>query len=65
MWGKVTIVDSTSFDLDDGSGAVVRVIAAGYSGFGNGDYVSARGILDVSGSPKTLTCDPARIVKHN
>ena len=48
MWGKVTIIDADSFDLDDG----VRVVAPGYSGIGNGDYVSVRGILEWSSTPQ-------------
>jgi hypothetical protein len=64
-WGKVSVIDANSFTLDCGSGTVITVIAPGYSGIGEGDYASARGILNVSGSTKTLTCNPAHIRKYN
>jgi len=64
-WGRVTMVDSSSFDLDDGCGQPIRVVCPGCSGITTGDYVSACGILDASATPKTLTCDPAGIVRYD
>ena len=68
MWGKVTTIDANSFYLDDGSTASIRVIAPGYSGIGNGDYVSVRGILifpDPPTDPPTLQSEAVYVVKHN
>ena len=65
MWGKVTIIDANSFYLNDGSGTSIRVVAPGYSGIGNGDYVSVRGVLDVSSSPPTLTARAEHVVCYH
>ena len=52
IWGRVEIIDSESFWLDDGSGLKVKVVALGYSGIQNGDYALARGSVDLgSGKP--------------
>lgn len=53
VWGKVTVVDTDSFLVDDGSGMPVKVLYADH-GFGNSDYVSATGTLDVSGAAPIL-----------
>ena len=65
LWGRVTTIDSDSFWLDDGSQLPVKVIAAGYSGIADGDYVSACGTLDVSASPVVLISSAVDIEKHN
>lgn len=54
VWGQVQVVDDNSFWLDDGSGTRVKVLATGH-GLTTGANKSARGILDTSGSPYTLT----------
>lgn len=56
IWGRVTVADAGSFDLDDGSGPV-RVVAPGYS-LQTGDYASATGILEKTDGLWTLTCEP-------
>jgi hypothetical protein len=44
-WGRVTVIDSTSFYLDDGSGAVVKVLAYSSSQMPpNGSYAVVTGI---------------------
>ncbi|NLN76692.1 MAG: hypothetical protein GX139_10320 [Armatimonadetes bacterium] len=53
IWGKVTVADADSFTVDDGSGLPVKVIYSDH-GFGNGDFVSATGTLDVSGPAPVL-----------
>jgi len=63
LCGKATVVDSTSLDIDDGSGVVVRVIAPGYSGISSGDSITATGTLSPSSSPPTLTCDAGKVQK--
>ena len=54
VWGAVTVIDASSFIVDDGSGAPIKVIKAGH-GFSNGDYVSATGTLDTSGAQPVVT----------
>jgi alpha-tubulin suppressor-like RCC1 family protein len=62
VWGKVTIIDSNSFYLDDGSGVSVRVIAPGYSGLTEGGYAAATGVRTtsdtVSGRAERITVLP-------
>lgn len=53
VWGKVHEIDADSFWLDDGSNWWVQVFATNH-GLAEGDYASARGTLDVSGSPPVL-----------
>ena len=48
LWGKATMIDSSSFSIDDGSGVAITVIAPGYSGIAGGNLVRARGILNPS-----------------
>lgn len=47
VFGKVTVVNSGQFTVDDGSGKPVDVYAAGH-GLTNGRFVRARGVLDTS-----------------
>lgn len=54
VWGKVTAQNSTKFLLDDGSGILVKVICPNYD-VETGDFASARGILDPTTDPPTLT----------
>lgn len=63
-WGKVTTQGPNAFDLTDGSGAVVRINAPGYSGIADGDYASARGILTPGATP-TLTAQPVDVKRLN
>ena len=63
-WGKVTIIDSSSFWLDDGSPqGPIKVIAPGYADITDNDYVCARGILAPAADPITLTCPPDKVMK--
>ena len=64
LWGKVTI-DVDSFWLDDGSPKRVKVIAPGYGGIADGNVATARGILDTTGDPVTLTCPSGLVVKEH
>ena len=63
LWGRVTIIDSGSFWLNDGSGIQVKVIAPGYSGIADGDFASARGVLHPNANPPTLTCPADKVMK--
>lgn len=65
VYGKVTIVNGNSFDVDDGSGPAIRVNAAGYSGISIGDYASAVGTLDVRTEPITITSSAEEVKKVN
>ena len=52
FWGEVTVVDSDSFTIDDGSGVIINVDAASH-GLADGDYVAVSGTVDID--TKTLT----------
>jgi len=58
--GKVTVVDSAHFRVDDGSDRPIDVYAASH-GLSNGSYVRARGILSRYGSQMRLDAVPAWI----
>lgn len=64
VWGKVENPNTNYFDIDDGSGTKIRVYAPGYTGITTGNYISARGILNTSTSPITLTCNPEYLQKY-
>ena len=60
-WGRVTLLDSDSFTLDDGSGKPVTVYATNH-GLTTGRYVKARGILErLSSTEASLTSSPELI----
>jgi len=63
VWGKVTILDSTSFTLNDGSGMHVKVIAPGYGGIANDDYACASGELVGDGLNRALRALASDVVK--
>jgi alkaline phosphatase len=65
VWGRVELIDSSTFWLDDGSGARIKVSAPGFSGLVNGSYVSATGTVNTGANPRVLTSSPAGVVKHN
>ena len=68
VWGKVKNAGSDTFDIDDGSGDMIRVTATGYKsalGIKDGDYVTARGILNVSAIPKSLASGAQYVQKMN
>ena len=54
LWGKVSNVAAGTFDIDDGSGVIIHVVAPGHSQ-SNGDYVSVKGSIDVG--TQTLTSE--------
>ncbi len=56
LWGRVSARDADGFVIDDGSGAPIQVVAPGNT-VSDGDYVSVKGMLDVSVSPPTLTSE--------
>jgi hypothetical protein len=62
FWGKVSM-DTDGFWLDDGALTRIKVIAPEYSGIEDGDFASARGILDPDATPPTLTCTPFGVTK--
>ena len=47
VWGRVAWIDANSFYVDDGSGLAVKVIKTAH-GLVGGEYVAARGTLNVS-----------------
>ncbi len=60
FWGRVSnVAAGTSFDIDDGSGVVIHVVAAGHSQ-SNGDYVSVKGSIN----PATQTLTSQQITTH-
>lgn len=61
-WGRVVSSDASSFDIDDGSGARVRIIAPGHS-MHPGDYVEARGILNSALVPPEITASLEHIIR--
>ena len=60
-YGRVKIIDSDFFELNDGSG-IIRVYCRGYSGISNNDYATATGIL-TPGSDPVLSVQPERVVR--
>ena len=51
LWGEAGVIDSGNLSIDDGSGASVRVIAPNHT-IADGDYISAKGTLDMTtGNP--------------
>ncbi len=63
IWGRVSGLDADGFTLDDGSGAPVRVLAAGVQTLADGDYAKATGTLDNSGDAVTLQSSAAQVEK--
>lgn len=61
--GKVAVLGSSSFTLDDGSGRPVKVVAPGFSGIQNGNYAAASGGFSGEGSNLVLNAQVADIVK--
>ena len=59
FWGRVSNVAAGTFDIDDGSGVVIHVVAAGHSQ-SNGDYVSVKGSIN----PATKTLTSQQITTH-
>lgn len=53
VWGRVSVVSADSFDLDDGSGAPVRVNSTAH-GLSTGTYAVAEGILNTGGAQPVL-----------
>mgnify|MGYP000894762960 CR=1 FL=1 len=61
VWGKVEIIDSSTFWLNDGSGTKIRVFAPGYTGLVTGDFASATGTVDLSLTAPVLLSKPADV----
>lgn len=56
FWGRATVLDANTIQLDDGSGQVLTVLAPGHTGIYSGHLVRAVGTLCVSpGSPVLLS----------
>jgi len=64
LWGKVSDCTSAGFKLDDSSGVIITVDAAGNS-VANNDYVSVSGTLAVDLEARTATLTSQSITKHN
>lgn len=63
MWGSVKqVIDANTLTIDDGSGVIVKVSKTAH-GRAVGDYVSARGTLDLSTNPPVLTA--TEVIKRN
>ena len=64
VWGKVEIIDSSMFWLDEGSGTRVKVFAPGYIGLVNGDFASATGGVDVTSNPPVLVSSSGEVMEY-
>ena len=53
LWGKVLFVDDDTFYVDDGSGKPVKINFTAH-GFTAADFVSATGVLDVTGAAPVM-----------
>lgn len=69
VWGRVTVLDEDSLELDYGpwssnafSAMPITVIAPDHQ-LQTGDYAEATGLLDVEASPWTLTCESDQVRK--
>lgn len=65
VWGKVSIISSDSFSLDDGSGIPVTVVAPGYTGIADGNYATAVGTLSDAAGNRVLNAYASNVVKVN
>ncbi len=63
VWGEVTILDYSSFTLNDGSGMPVKVLAPGYVGIQDGDYACASGEFSGEGVDRVLNAQSSTVVK--
>ena len=64
FWGRVAEVNDDEFTLSDGS-AAITVHAPGYKAkVVAGDYASARGILTIGGSARSIESAPGLITKY-
>jgi hypothetical protein len=61
--GRVESADAASLNIDDGSGATVKVNAPGYSGIRPGDFITARGILTPSSSLPVMSSPISMVTK--
>jgi len=48
LWGKATVIDSNTIQLDDGSTDAIRITAPGHTGIANGHFAYAVGTLITS-----------------
>ena len=63
LWGAVkNVIDPNTFTMADGSGVIVKVSKIGH-GYLGGECVTARGSLNMSTNPPTLTA--SEVVKNN
>lgn len=58
VWGQAQSLTADGFVLADGAGALVDVVAPGYSGVAPGSFVRATGVVEPSATPLTVRCDP-------
>ncbi|MCE5198888.1 MAG: hypothetical protein ABFD54_14600 [Armatimonadota bacterium] len=63
VWGRVSILSTNSFTVDDGSGVPVTVIAPSYTGIANGNYVSVVGTLTDQSGTRVLNAKASDVVK--
>ena len=64
FYGRATIIDPSSFTLDTSGGMTVTMVAPGYEDIDDNDFVFAHGVLDISTTPATLTCDPDNLLEY-
>lgn len=62
VWGSVTIINDSSFTVNDGSGPVT-VVAPGYSGIADGNYASASGKFSGTGPGKVLNAQASDVLR--
>ncbi len=62
-FGRVEIIDSDNFWLDDGCNARVKVLAPGYTGLADGNYAVARGIVGFDSGQAVLHCQAAHVTR--
>lgn len=63
VWGEVVSTAADSFNIDDGSGKPVTVVAPGFSGIQNGDHVSVSGFFSGEGPDRVLNAKATDVAK--
>jgi hypothetical protein len=63
VFGRVTVIDPTTFTLDDGSGTPIKVVAPNHVPLTDGDYASAFGDLDNTVAPAVIQSSQEGVVR--
>ena len=61
FWGRATVIDPNTIELDDGSANTIKVIAPGHTGIGDGDFASAVGTLTTSAEEAILLSSSSQV----